>query len=67
MEKEELDMEFKHLCCFLRLKEKHQPHEPVSNELFDVFAPKITQRSSDLQLFIGKNVFLEKKANFWGE
>ena len=27
--------------------------------------PKMTQSSSDLQLFIGKNMFLEKKAQFF--
>ena len=33
---------------------------------FTPYNPKVIQSSSDLQLFIGKNVFLEKKANFFG-
>ena len=38
VEKKEIDMEFKQICSFLMLKEKHQPNEPVATELFELFA-----------------------------
>ena len=38
MEKEEIDLEYKQLVSFLNLKRQQQPHEPVSTELFDLFA-----------------------------
>ena len=38
----------------------------IMKKVFTPNNPKMTHSSSDLQLFKGENVFLEKKAHFWG-
>ena len=55
----------KDVCCIIRpaFGMRSTPNAGRNSH----FQWKMTQSSSDSQLFIGKNVFLEKKAHFLGK